>query len=267
MNFITKLGSIFSVFAVSTSLYGQDVHTQVSNTFKMNLSEDVSIFNLENGTIVSANTSFGFDLTNDIGVSLALPIYSDNNDSGSPQETAWQLNNGTFGEDGTGLSDGIVEFNYAAAKNFTFFGMENTKFNLLAGIQIPLNGEFSSSDFTYFGGAELGFTKGKWNFNQDFRYVLVDDYTYTPYLGGFVDDDVMKAGTELTYSCLESFAFGVEVTQVYSDGQKAVVVGPVAKYDVNSALSLDAGIGFAAVNELKYDDLDTVISFGLNFKF
>lgn len=267
MNFITKLVSIFSVFGITTALYAQEVAAQTTNTFKMNLNEEVSIFNLENGTIVSVDTSFGFDLTNEIGVNLALPIYSDNNTAGSPQEIAWQLNNGIYGDDGTGLSDGIVEFNYAAAKNFNFFGMDNTKFDLIAGVQIPLNGEFSSSNFTYFAGAKFSFSKDKLNLSQDFRYFLVDDYTYTPYLGGFVDGDVIKADTEITYSYMKSLSFGVDLVQVYSDGQKSVVLGPTAKYDVNSALTLEAGLGFAVVNDLKYDDLDTVLSFGIGFKF
>ena len=60
---------------------------------------------------------------------------------------------------------------------------------------------------------------------------------------------------------------GVNVTQIHSDGQKLILVGPLASYNVNSALSIDAGVGFAVVDDLDYDNLDTVVSFGLNFKF
>lgn len=266
MNYIKKL-FLFLTFSVTTSTaFAQEVQKPV-DTFKINLSEQVSFFNLESDTITKIDTSLGFDILDNLNINLSLPVYNDNNTTSSPQEIAWQLNNGIAGDDGTGLGDGIVQLKYSALRGIDVFGTKSGNINLIGGVQIPLDGEFSSSDFTYFGGLEFNFTKDKINFSQDAKYFLVDDYTYNPYLGGFVGDDIIQGETSLTYSCISDFNFGVHVTQVYSDGQKAVLVGPVVEYSVTNNLSLEAGLGFAVVDDLKYDNLDTVLSFGLGFKF
>jgi hypothetical protein len=263
-----KLFSGLAVFCVTASGFAQsNIEKQVDDNFKLNLSEDVSIFNLENGTILAVNSTLGFAVTDDIAVNFSLPFYSETNDAGSPEELAWQLSNGTYGQDGIGLSDAVVEANYAIFKNFEFFGAKNTQLNVLGGVQLPLNSQYSSGNFVYFIGGEFEFTLDKISVEQDFHYFFVNDFTYNPYLGGFVSNNIVQSETDVFYAYNNDLKLGVNVTQIHSDGQKLILVGPLASYNVNSALSIDAGVGFAVVDDLDYDNLDTVVSFGLNFKF
>jgi hypothetical protein len=53
----------------------------------------------------------------------------------------------------------------------------------------------------------------------------------------------------------------------WSDGQKSILVGPSIQYEASSNITLNAGVGFSVVDDLQFDSLDSVITFGLGFKF
>jgi hypothetical protein len=113
----------------------------------------------------------------------------------------------------------------------------------------------------------FGLTKDKFDVTQSVKYYLVDNYTYTPYLGGFVDSNYFEGKTSVKYHVADQLTLGANVDQYYADGQKSVLVGPSVEYQVSSKLTANAGIGFAVVDDLKFDSLDSVITFGLGFKF
>ena len=137
----------------------------------------------------------------------------------------------------------------------------------IGGIKVPLSGEYSSDGFAYFGGASFGVTKDKVDISQSVKYYLVDNYTYMPYLGGFVDSNVFEGNTAIKYNASTDFSVSANMNSYWSDGQKSILVGPSIQYEASSNITLNAGVGFSVVDDLQFDSLDSVITFGLGFKF
>ena len=262
MNFIKKLVSFVSVLAVSSMSFAQDKTEDCCAPFKINFHEQVSILNFENDTISEYRTNLDVALTERVSIAVGLPIYNDGNPASSAEEIAWQLNNGTFGEGGTGVGDIDVSVKYGRA--FNALGLD---FDVVAGGKVPLDGQFSSSDVTFFGGVVFGIRKDRVNFDQSLKYFIVDDYTYTPYLGGFVDDNIFEAISTLSYDVCKNASVGCMVIQNYSDGQRSVFVGPCVEYAVDNNIHLNGGFGFAVVDDIRFDSANNVVTAGLSFKF
>jgi hypothetical protein len=262
MNFIKKLVSFVGVLAVSSVAFSQTEPKECCDGFKINFHEQVSILNFENDTISEYRTNLDVALTERVSIAIGMPIYNDSNTASSPQEIAWQLSNGTFGEGGTGVGDIDVSVKYGRA--FNALGLD---FDIVAGGKIPLDGQFSSSDVTFFGGVVFGISSNRVNFDQSVKYIIVDDYTYTPYLGGFVDDNIFEAISTLSYDVCKSASLGCMVVQNYSDGQRSVFVGPCVEYAVSDNLHLNGGFGFAVVDDIRFDSANNLVTAGLSFKF
>ena len=256
---------IVSLFvnAVGFAQEPQVVQTAPENTFKVNFTEQASVFSLTNDTITEVNTVLDFKLLDKLDASVSLPLYNATNNPSAAQETAWQLNNGTFGTTGTGIGDVDVALTYKSA--LTLFNDISVDF--IGGIRVPLSGQYSSDGFVYFGGTSFGVTKDKIDISQSVKYYLVDTYTYMPYLGGFVDSNVFEGNSTIKYNASTDFSISANVNSYWSDGQKSVLVGPSIQYEASSNISLNAGIGFSVVDDLQFDSLDSVITFGLGFKF
>ena len=256
---------IVSLFvnAVGFAQEPQVVQTAPENTFKVNFTEQASVFSLTNDTITEVNTVLDFKLLDKLNASISLPLYNATNNPSAAQETAWQLNNGTFGTTGTGIGDVDVALTYKKA--LTLFNDISVDF--IGGIRVPLSGQYSSDGFAYYGGASFGVTKDKVDISQSVKYYLVDNYTYMPYLGGFVDSNVFEGNSTIKYNASTDFSISANVNSYWSDGQKSVLVGPSIQYEASSNISLNAGIGFSVVDDLQFDSLDSVITFGLGFKF
>lgn len=262
-NSFKTLCMIFVICFINAVGFTQEVAVASEDAFKVNLTEEVSIFNLTNDTITEVNTSLEFALSEKIQVSLSLPVYSSTNDPSSARELSWQLDNGTFGSTGTGLGDLDVAFTW---KNLATI-LDDVWVDAVGGVKVPIDSTYSSDNFAFFGGVDFGFTRDKVDFSQSLKYYLVDKYTYMPHLGGFVDSNVFAGKTTAMLDVGNKLSVGVVVDEFFSDGQKTVSVGPVVEYAVSSNLNLHAGVGFAVVDDLQYDSLDSVITVGLGFKF
>ena len=88
-----------------------------------------------------------------------------------------------------------------------------------------------------------------------------------PYLGGFVDSNVFEGNTAIKYNASTDFSVSANMNSYWSDGQKSILVGPSIQYEASSNITLNAGVGFSVVDDLQFDSLDSVITFGLGFNF
>jgi hypothetical protein len=216
-----------------------------ADTFKIGLHEDVTIFNFDGGLITQWDTTIAFKLDADIHASVNLPVYNDN-----------------VSDSQTGIGDVQVDLTYKKA-----FSFDKIWVDLVGGFAVPLDGEYSSSDCTFSGGAVLGFSWDEFDFSQSAKYTLVNDFTYMPIFGGFVEDNVFQATSSLKYKVSDKFKVGAEASQYYTDGQNAIVVGPNMSYNINENIAFNAGVGFAVTDDLDFEDMDTVMNFGIGFKF
>lgn len=216
-----------------------------ADTFKISINEEVTIYNFDAGLITQWDTTLGFKIDENIQADVNLPIYNDNVSGNT-----------------TGLGDVQVDLTYKKA--FTF---DKVWVDLVGGVALPLDGDYSSSDATFSGGAVFGLSWGDVDVNQTVKYTLVNDYTYMPVFGGFVEDNVFEATTSVKYKVSDKFKVGGELSQFYTDGQNVIVVGPNASYNIANNVALNAGVGFAVTDDLEFEDMDTVMKFGVGFKF
>jgi hypothetical protein len=243
-NIFKTLAVVFVALFVNAVGFAQEpVPAVAEKEFKVNFTEQASIFSLTNDTITEVTTILDFNLLDKLDASVSLPLYNTTT--------------------GTGIGDVDVALTYKNA--LTIFNDISVDF--IGGIKVPLSGEYSSDEFAYFGGASFGVTKDKVDISQSVKYYLVDNYTYMPYLGGFVDSNVFEGNTAIKYNASTDFSVSANVNSYWSDGQKSILVGPSIQYEASSNITLNAGVGFSVVDDLQFDSLDSVITFGLGFKF
>lgn len=243
----TALVTFVALFA-NTFAVAQDVQPKRErrqDDFKINLTEQVSIYNFDNTLITQWDTKLDFKLDNDVKVDVTLPVYNDDS-------------SGTA----TGIGDVGVDFTYDNA--FEFFGFA---VDLVGGVSVPLDGVYSSSDCTFSGGVVLTQTWDSVDFSQSAKYTLVNDYMYMPVFGGFVDDNVFALETTVKYNVSDKFAIAGNVDQFYAEGQNVITVGPSVSYNFAHNIAFNAGVAFAVSTDLDFEDMDTVTTFGLGFKF
>jgi len=256
------LATFISLF-VTTISFAQEAEVKNDFNFKVDLTEELSFYNLENGTITEWNTNLTInDLFEDVKIDVSLPIYNDPNDPECGRELSFQLNNGVYGNSGVGVGDIGIKLTY-----FDAFKIEKVDFDVVAGVKIPLDGAFSSSDLTPFVGLEFEVPVDKFVVKESVVYNFVDDYTYNPMFGGFVNSNIFESTTNVVYNVSDKLDLSGNVFAAFADGQTAILAGPSVTYKVSNNIEASAGIAFAVVDELEFDSLDSVVSFGIHFKF
>ena len=60
---------------------------------------------------------------------------------------------------------------------------------------------------------------------------------------------------------------GLELNQKYIDGGSVLVLGPVFDCSISEKVTLGVGLGFGVVDDIPYDDLDTVVGFKFGYQF
>lgn len=241
----TALVAFVALFT-NTFVVAQEVQPTKCDTFKMNLVENVSFYNFDNGQIVQWNTNLDFKLDDNIKVDVALPVY----------------NQATFINSATGVGDVDVTF---TLQNVATFGKVSV--DLIAGVGIPLGGDYSSSEAVFTFGGNIGYEWDSFSLSQTVKYDLVDDYTYVPVLGGFVSDNIFEGITTLKYKASDVFTVAANVGQYYTDGESTITVGPAVAYKLANNIDLHGGVDFILNDDLNAEDMDTVVSFGVGFKF
>jgi hypothetical protein len=241
----TALVAFVALFA-NTFAVAQDAQPVKEETFKMHLNQNVSFYNFDDGQIVEWDTTLGFKLDDNIKVDVELPIY----------------NQTVCNNTSTGLGDANVDF---TIENVFTFG--KVAIDLTAGVGIPLGGDYSSSETVFAFGGVGKYSWDKFNLTQSVKYHLVDDYTYMPILGGFVNDNVFEGQTSLNYAASDKFTIGANCGQYYTDGESTITAGPSVSYVLTNNIDLHGSVDFVLNDDLNVENMDTVVSFGVGFKF
>ena len=238
------------------------------NGFKFDLASDVSLFNFEDGNIVAVTEKFAYTVDEKIELGASISLFNDQNKSYNPSEFAWQLNDGVNDVSGTGLGDLDFSLTYNLIDSkCDFLKTDFATLDFVVGSKIPLQGAYSSSDVVVYVGGEAGVAWGNIALNQTFTYSFVDEYTYSPVFGGFVNDDVYGGVTTLSYVMNDEFVVSVNAEQGYSGSSSVFLVGPEVSWNFSKNAIFNASVDVPVVYDAQSADLNVVLSAGISFKF
>jgi len=270
MNRIFKtLFSLVSVFVTTAALAQQVPQAEPAiscDKFKIDLTTDATLYTLDSGSTFVLDSTLSTKVFDKFTLGVGLDVISNENPATGAQ-LAWQLNNGVSEGSGTGLSDVDLFAKYDAFKGKCDYLNADVWATVNAGLYIPIDAEYSSSNATFHAGADIGIQKDKWEVVQGFNYVFTGDYTFNPVFGGFVVDDVMEFTTTLTYDVADMIKFGVKADQQYSGSYNAFLLGPIVDMKLTNRASLSAEVGFAVSEDIPYDGINSVVGIGFNFAF
>jgi len=241
----TALVAFVALFA-NTFVVAQEVQPAKCDTFKMNLVENVSFYNFDDGQIVESRTNLDFKLDDNIKVDVSLPLYNEVLDTNSS----------------TGVGD--VDVTFTLQNVATIY---KVSVDLIAGVGIPLGGDYSSSEAVFAFGGVVSYKWDSFSISQTAKYNFVNDYTYVPILGGFIYDNMFEGNTKFSYAASDVFNVSANVGQYYTDGQSTITAGPSLTYTVTNNIDIHGGVDFVLNDNLDLEDMDTVVSFGVGFKF
>jgi hypothetical protein len=243
------------------------------NAFKYNFTTEVSLYDFADGDITAFTPKFTYAASDKLTVGASLPLYNDNNTSFSPQEFAWQLNDGISGVSGTGLGDLDLFFTYNLFDGkCCFLKTDKASIDITGGIKAPLDGAYSSSDPVLYVGGSADLTWGAFTLAQTVSYSFVTDYTYSPLFGGFVNSDLYGGVTTVSYKANDKLTVSVNANQQYFGSDNfgtnyAFLLGPAVAWDLNKNTTLKVAIDFPIAYDAQSADLNTVFTAGIGFEF
>lgn len=235
------------------------------NDFKIDWTATASLYSLDAGNIFVIDNRFSTDITKEFTVGIGVPVINNQNDAVNGGLT-WQLNNGGPEYTGTGFSDIDFFVAYDLWEGKCSFFDANAQVDLIGGVLAPIDGNFSSSDPVFYIGGIGELSKDKWTFTQGIKWQIVEDYTFNPVFGGFINGDVLALDTKFMYAVNNGMKLGVVADQQYTDGSGVLLLGPAmsAKWE---SLDIDVSLGFALAEDIPYDDLNSVVSIGFGYTF
>lgn len=268
MNSIFKtVSALVSIFVTTISLAQAPAAEPAAccEKFKIDWTASASLYSLDAGNIFVIDNRFSTEIAKDVTIGVGIPVINNDNQATDGGLT-WQLNNGGPEFSGTGFSDIDFFIGYDLWKGKCSLFDADAKVDLLGGVQAPVDGNFSSSDPVFYLGGSAELAKDKWKLTQGVEYQFVQDYTFNPVFGGFIDGDVIALDTKFMYSVNKGMDLGVVANQQYVDGSGVLLLGPAmsAKWE---SLDFNVSLGFAVVDDIPYDDLNSVVSFGIGYTF
>lgn len=236
--------------------------------FEINLSSAVSLYDFSDGSITEVDTEVIFDVSDKIKLGFGLPIYNNSNDYYSPQNLAWLLNKGLYGKTGTGLGDlDIFTVVNLIDGKCEYLKTDKVWLDFTGGIKVPLDGTYSSDDYVPHLGLDIGGKWGSVSLSYGFEYQIVDDYTFSPALGGFVDGDIFESNAILAYDFTNDFTAYLKGTQYNWDGDSMFLFGPGFDYKFSKNVSFNGEIAIPTTDDNSNGDLDIVFTTGVGFEF
>ena len=266
-NFFKTVSALVSVFITTISFAQAPAEPAAccDKEFKIDWTATASLYDLDAGNIFVIDNRFSTKITDQFTVGVGVPIINNDNQA-SASGLAWQLNNGGPEFSGTGFSDIDFFFGYDLWNGKCSLFEADAQVDLIGGVKAPVDGNFSSSDPVFYVGGVAELSKDKWSLTQGAKYEFVDDYTFNPVFGGFIDGDVLALDTKFMYSVNDGIDLGVVANQQYTDGSGVLLLGPAMNAKWNS-LDIDISLGFAVVDDIPYDELGAVVSFGIGYTF
>lgn len=266
-NLFKTVSALVSVFITTISMAQAPAEPAAccDKEFKIDWTATASLYDLDAGNIFVIDNRFSTDITEDFTVGIGLPVINNDNET-SASGLSWQLNNGGPEFSGTGFSDVDFFVGYDLWNGNCSFFDATAQVDLIGGIKAPIDGNFSSSDPVLYIGGVGELAKDKWKLSQGLKWEIVEDYTFNPVFGGFIEGDVVALDTKFMYSVNEGMSLGVNANQQYADGSGVFLLGPAMSAKWKS-ISLDISLGFAVADDIPYDDLGSVVSVGFGYTF
>lgn len=241
---------------------------QEEKKFEINLTSEVSLYDFSDGSITGLDTELTFDVSDRIKLGFALPIYNSSNDYFDPQNLAWLLNKGLYGKNGTGLSDLDIFTTVSLIDGkCEYLKTDKAWLDFTGGIKVPLDGTYSSDDYVPHLGLDVGAKWGTVSLSYGFAYQIVNDYTFSPVLGGFVDGDIFESNAILAYDFTDDISVYFKGTQYNWDGESMFLLGPGFDYKFSNNVSFSGEIAIPTTNDNSNGELDIVLSTGIGFEF
>jgi hypothetical protein len=267
---LNSLVSLVVLFASSVAIAQEATPVapkeECCSEFKIDWTASASLYSLNAGDILVIDNKFSTDLTKDLTVGIDVPVINNDNQS-TGAGLAWQLNNGGVEESTTGFSDITFFFAYDLWDGKCSFLGKDTSVDLIGGVQAPIDGAYSSDTPVWYIGGIFGVTDSEWKVTQQVKYSFVDEYTFDPMFGGFVDGDIFALDTKFAYHINKNFDVGVQLNQAYIDGGNAILLGPCMDFAVSEKMNFNVGLGFAVSDDIPYDELNSVVGFKFGYQF
>ena len=170
---------------------------------------------------------------------------------------------------GNGVGDIRIELHDHLIKSIDFkvLGSDSAWVDTMAGLGIPLDGEYSSAGEVLTLGGELGLAWGRTKLSHTIRYSFVDEYTYVPGLGGFVNGNNYFGSTRLSFQPYDRVDLFVKLDQYMGDGMENIYVGPGVKCKLFSGCSVFGEVGMPFGGDFKGGSPDLNASMGIQLEF
>ena len=223
----------------------------------MEFSTGVTTFQFDSGDISRFDQKLSIKLGDCTDLVLSLPVYSATGKYVTVQDS------------GTGIGDLDIGIRQDLCKldDLKVLDCDYVWFNALGGVDIPLDGEYSSGGTGLYLGGESGISWGKLRLSQSIKYTFVNDYSYVPALGGFVDGNSYEGTTKLSYRAYDRLDVFLALDQFQADGLEAIILGPGAECNLFEGVSCSAKAGMSLNGDMPTGSPDLVASFNLSIKF
>lgn len=223
----------------------------VEEEFKVSFDSAVNFFDFDGNMITEIDTKILFDLRENLKLGIGLPIYN-----------VSDIRNGATG---LGDADVFAVVNLLGGK-CDYLCNDRVWLDFTGGIQVPLDGKYSSDTYVPHLGTEIGGEWGPISLSYGFTYKIVDEYTFSPALGGTVYGNIYEGVAALGYKASDELEIHFTASQYFWEGNDLLLVGPGFNYKVTDKLSFSADLGIPTC-DTNSSDLDICMSAGVGFEF
>lgn len=254
---LTSVAAASIAAAIAPVSFGQAVATPapsapsiVRQEMQWYFTEGVEIYTFKGDgeNLIGLKQNLGLDLGNGLNLKFVAPIYS-------------QGDSMSFGDLNLGAS-----LDVASGKN-NLIG--NWDLAVGGGVYIPTGvDQFRSQTVNPYINAAFDCDIWVFDFKQTAEFAFNGGETFLPLLGTKVDTDVLTFGSDLTYKW-GSFDVGLALDQYYyvTNGEKQLFLGPTAKWDIASNLTLNLGVGIPVYQDVSTPESNAVVTAGFGIKF
>jgi len=223
-----------------------------AKSFTMTIDSSVNFFDFDDGSITQIDTELLFDVAEKLKLGVGLPVF---NESGT-----------RVGATGLGDMDVFAVVNLIDGK-CDYLANDHVWLDFTGGFKIPLDGRYSSDEVVPHLGTEIGGEWGAVSLSYGFTYEFVDQYTFSPALGGFVYGNIYEGVATLGYQASDELEIHFTASQYFWEGNDLLMIGPGFNYKVTDAFSFGADLSVPTTNDTAYSDLNICLSAGVEFNF
>lgn len=209
---------------------------------------EIYTFKGDGENILALKQTLGLDLGNGLNLKFVAPIYSQGDSM-----SFGDLNLGASVDLASGKNDIVGSWDLAVG----------------GGVYIPTGVEqFRSENVNPYINAAFDCDIWVFDFKQTAEFAFNGGETFLPLLGTKVDTDVLTFGSDLTYKW-GAFDVGLALDQYYyvTNGEKQLFLGPTAKWDIASNLTLNLGVGIPVYQDVSTPESNAVVTAGFGIKF